>query len=102
MCVMGPTDIKADIYNVMTNSRELTNYCQESVNSIHSKKISNSLNNFHLKEAREFITKLLTQQDQLYLELNEIEFDDTLGSEDRPIYNKVIDYIESCLIQLNK
>ena len=102
MCVMGPTDIKADIYNVMTNSRELTNYCQESVNSIHSKKISNSLNNFHLKKASEFITKSLTDEDRSFFELNEIEFDDTLGSEDMPIYNKVIDYIESCLIQLNK
>ena len=102
MCVMGPKDIKADIYNVMTNSRELTNYCQESVNSIHSKKISNSLNNFHLKKASDFITKSLTDEDRSFFELNEIEFDDTLGSEDMPIYNKVIDYIESCLIQLNK
>ena len=44
---MGSSDIKEDIYNVMTNSRELTNYCQESVNSFYSKKISNSLNKFY-------------------------------------------------------
>ena len=36
MCIMGPMDIKEDIYYVMTYSRELTNYCQESVKSIHS------------------------------------------------------------------
>ena len=98
---MGPTDLKQDIYNVMTNSRELTNYCQESVGSVNSKKISNSLNNFHLKEASVFITKLLTQEDQLYFELNEINFDDPLESEIKPIYIKVIDYIENYLNDFN-
>ena len=57
MCIMGPKDIKDDIYNVMTNSRELTNYCQESVNPVQSKNISNSLNNFHSQSAIDFITK---------------------------------------------
>ena len=98
---MGPKDLKQDIYNVMTNSRELTNYCQESVCSVHSKKISNSLNNFHLKEASEFITKLLTQEDRLYFELNELNFDYPLESEKKPIYVRVIEYIENYLTEFN-
>ncbi len=49
MCIMGPAGIKKDIFTVMTKSPELTNYCQESVKSFQSKKISDSLDNFHLK-----------------------------------------------------
>tara|TARA_Y100001968_G_C19277827_1_gene677677 strand:+ start:89 stop:376 length:288 start_codon:yes stop_codon:yes gene_type:complete len=95
---MGPDDIKNNIYDVMTNSRELTNYCQESVNSQHSRKISNSLNNFHMKKSIEFISKSLSDEDGLFFDLNDIEFDNLLKSEDKPIYNKVIDYIENYLL----
>ncbi len=101
MSIMGPKEIKDDIYNVLTNSRELTNYCQESANSVHSKKISNSLNNFHLKNASDFIIKSLTDEGQLYFESNEIYFNSPLESEDNPVYNKVIDYIENYLADFN-
>ena len=98
MCIMGSSDIKEDIYNVMTDSRQLTNYCQESVKSVQSKKISDSLNNFHLKAAIDFITKSLTDKDQLFSELNEIKFDNRIEPENMLIYNRVIDYIENYLI----
>ena len=101
MCIMGPEDIKDYIYNVMTNSRELTNYCQESVNSIHSKKISNSLNNFHLKKSIDFITQSLSDEGPLFFESNDIDFDNPLESDNKPIYNKVIDYIESYFTRIN-
>ena len=98
---MGPEEIKDDIYNVMTNSRELANYCQESVNSVKSKKISNSLNNFHLEAAIDFVTRSLIDQDRLIFELNEIDFDNSLEADNKPIYNKVIDFIENYLLELN-
>ena len=98
MCIMGPSFIKGDIYNVMTNSRELTNYCQESIKSVKSKKISDSLNNFHLKKASDFITKSLTENDRLFFELNEIEFDNPIEPKNNLIYNNVIDYIGKNLI----
>ncbi len=99
MCIMGPNVIKKDIYNVMTSSRELANYCQESVNSFQSKKISNSLNNFHLKNSIDFITKSLMDEDRLFFELNEIDYDNSLESEDKPIYNQVIDFIETSILE---
>tara|TARA_B100000579_G_scaffold83066_1_gene64791 strand:+ start:1754 stop:3295 length:1542 start_codon:yes stop_codon:yes gene_type:complete len=101
MCIMGPEEIKDDIYNVLTNSRELTNYCQESVNSVQSKKISNSLDNFHLEAAIDFLTRSLIDQDQMFFELNEIDLDNSLKADNKPIYNKVIDYIENYLLDLN-
>lgn len=102
MCIMGPDVIKNDIYNVMSSSRELTNYCQESVKSLQNKKISDSLNNFHLKTAIDFLTKSLTDEDHLFFELNDVYFDKPLSLEEKPIYNKVIDYIETYLIESNK
>ena len=98
---MGPKEIKEDIYNVMTSSRELTNYCQESVNSVHSKKISSLLNNFHLKTSVDFITKSLNEKDNLFFELNQIEIDSPKELVNKPTYNKVIDHIENYFNEAN-
>ncbi len=95
---MGPKDKKADIYEVMTNSRELTNFCQESVISIQSKRISSALDNFHLESAINFLTNSLSDEDRLLSELNEIDFDNQIELEKKPIYTKVIGYIEKYLI----
>ena len=95
---MGPETTKKDIYKVMTNSRELANYCQESVKSIQSKKISESLNNFHLDIAKEFLTKTLINNDHSFFDLNEIDFNNPLELTNQTIYNKVINYIENYFI----
>ncbi len=99
MCIMAPDEIKKDIYNVMISSRELANYCQESVKSFQNNKISDSLNNFHLKSSIDFVTKSLMDENQLFFESNEIDFDNPLESVDKQTYNKVIDYIENYLKQ---
>ena len=96
---MGPAGIKKDIFTVMTKSPELTNYCQESVKSFQSKKISDSLDNFHLKTSIDFITKSLTDESRLFFDLNSIDFYDPFKSENKATYNKVIDYIETNLIE---
>ena len=101
MCIMGPIEIKKYIYKVMTSSRELANYCQESVKSSQSRKISDALNNFHLKTSIDFLTKSLTEQDHLSFEFNEIDFDNQLLPDDKPIYIKVIDYMQTFLIESN-
>ena len=62
---------------------------------------SNSLNNFHLKTAIDFITKSLNDDDRLFFELNNIDFNNPLESDKQPVYNKVIIYIENYLIDLN-
>ena len=101
MCIMGPEVVKEDIYKVMTNSRELANYCQESVRSFKSKKISDSLNNFHVKSSKDFITNLLKDQNRSIFQSNNIDFHKPIETEGRPIYNKVIDYIDHHLIDFN-
>ena len=101
MCILGPIEIKKNIYNVMSSSRELANYCQESVKSLQSKKISESLDNFHLETSVDFVTKSLTDEDKLFFEFNDIGFDNPLGAQNKPIYNKVIDYMETYLLESN-
>ena len=98
MCIIGPAGIKKDIYTVMTKSPELTNYCQESVKSFKSKKISDSLDHFHLKTSIDFINNSLTYENRLFSELNKIDFYDPIESVNKATYNKVIDYIETNLI----
>ena len=53
---------------------------------------------FHLKKAIDFITKSLTENDRLFFELNEIEFDNPIEPKNNLIYNIVIDYIGKNLI----
>ena len=96
---MGPVEIKKNIYNVMTSSRELTNYCQESVKSFQSKTISDALNNYHLKSSIDFITNSLTDQGKNLSEFNKIDFYSHIGSEDKQAHNKVIDYMETYLME---
>ncbi len=98
MCILGSEDIKEDIYDVMTNSRELTNYCQESVKPIHSKNISNSLDNLDSKNAIEFINKSLTSKNCQFKQLEDLDFCEKPFSKDKPTYNKVMDYIENYLL----
>ena len=104
MCIMGPEEIKDDIFNVMTNSRQLTNYCQESVKPTQSKKISDSLNNVHLDSAIEFLSKALINENDLFLEENNLNFHNSIKSQfdfEKPIFKRVMDYIENYLQEFN-
>ncbi len=98
---MGPKEIKKDIYHVMTNSRELTNYCQESVKPVHSKKISEAINTIDFKPSIEFISQILTNKDKYNLYSSTINFNNSNESNKKAIYSKVMDYIESYLPNLN-
>ena len=99
MCIEGPEDIKQDIYNVMTSSRELANYCQESVKSLHTKKVSYSLSNFHLKSSIDFVLDSLIVEDRIISDSKDCGFDNSHKLQNKSIYNKVIDYIETYFVK---
>ncbi len=101
MCILGPKDIKEDIYNVMTISRELTNYCQESIKSLYSKKISNSLNSFHLKSSIDFLLKSLIDKVPICSDSEDFGLDKSLEPQNKEIYNRVIDYIQNYFTESN-
>ncbi len=45
MAIFAESEFKNNIFDVMADSRELTNYCQESVRPTHSRKYAEALNN---------------------------------------------------------
>ena len=50
MAILGPIEFKHIFYNVMTCSRELTMFCQESVRPSHSNKYAEAISNLDKKE----------------------------------------------------
>ena len=85
----------------MTKSRELAKFCQESVRPIQSKNISNSLNNYNSANAIEFLTKSLIDDDKLFLESNQVNLEKQDVLMGKPIFKKVMDYIENHLLEIN-
>ena len=60
-CIFGSKNIKALVYIVLTQSRELTNYCQESVRPTHSRCYAEALNNISSNNSLDlFVQCLLT------------------------------------------
>ncbi len=59
MTIFGPSESKEIIYNVLTNSRELTSYCQESIRPNHSKTYSDAFENLNCNSSKSLILELL-------------------------------------------
>ena len=55
--IYGSSSIKKVTYSVMTQSRELTNYCQESVRPTHSRRIAEALNTLDNPKSLDLIVK---------------------------------------------
>ncbi|MEX1323650.1 MAG: hypothetical protein AB1Z21_05565, partial [Synechococcaceae cyanobacterium] len=55
MAIFGKRDTKAIAFRVMTESRELSNYCQESVRPTHSRRYSEALQNLDRPGALELV-----------------------------------------------
>jgi hypothetical protein len=81
-------------FEVMTESRELSNYCQESVRHTHSRKYAEALNNLDRLDALELISNAVIADnakkaiyDKNGIEEREVQPDD-------PAYLRVMDCIE--------
>ncbi len=94
LCILGPNKIKNYIYNVMTSSRELTNYCQESVKPSHSKKYAVAINNINSELSIELILNAFFPLDKECLSSEEIDIDIPICLDDKPIFIRVIDFID--------
>ncbi|AAP99841.1 MULTISPECIES: hypothetical protein [Prochlorococcus] len=70
MSIFATDEIKVHIFKIMTNSRELTKFCQESVLPDSSLKMNELLNNIDINEVLDFITTSLSSNklDQVKLE----------------------------------
>ena len=62
--VMGSSEVKKIAYKVMTQSRELTSYCQESVRPSHSGKYADAISSLDRQESIELLVDSLLSPDQ--------------------------------------
>ncbi len=90
----GSDEEKVFAFEVMTESRELSNYCQESVRHAHSRKYTDALNNMERPDALNLLSNAVLADnarrainDDNYIEEREVQPED-------PAYLQVMDCIE--------
>ena len=71
MAICGPLKYKSIFFDVMTESRELTNYCQESVSPSHSRRYADALNNIDVPEALDLIVRCVKSDAQISCSIDE-------------------------------
>ena len=88
------TEVEKDFaFDVMTESRELSNYCQESVRHTHSRKYADALNDIEQSDALELISNaVIAENAKKALEDENIEEREVQA--DDPAYLRVMDCIE--------
>ena len=84
---------KSYAYKVMTQSRELSNYCQESVRHTHSRKYAEALNNVENSDALELVSNAVIAENARKA-INDDNNEDRAVRPEDPAYLKVMDYIE--------
>ncbi|MDY6939698.1 MAG: hypothetical protein SWY16_18855 [Cyanobacteriota bacterium] len=94
LCIFGNEPEKASAFQVMTQSRELSNYCQESVRPSHSRKYAEALNNLDKPEAVELLVNAVIADNARKYILDEMAIEDRAIHADDPAYLQVMSSIE--------
>ncbi|MDJ0533543.1 MAG: hypothetical protein QNJ70_13820 [Xenococcaceae cyanobacterium MO_207.B15] len=81
-------------FEVMTESRELSNYCQESVRPTHSRKYADALNNIDRLDALELISNVVIADNAKRAIRNDNAIEEREVTPDDPAYLQVMDCIE--------
>jgi len=79
----------------MTESRELSNYCQESVRPSHSRRYSEALQNLDRPEALELLANAVIADNARRVVPDDSTGDDSVSSEDTPAYLRAMNVIEN-------
>ncbi|MCM1982011.1 hypothetical protein [Lyngbya confervoides] len=90
----GDADDKDAAFLVMTESRELSNYCQESVRPTHSRKYSGALNNLEKPESMELLANAVIADTARKAIFDENAADEFEIQADDPAYLQAMSSIE--------
>ena len=91
----GTEEEKDFAFEVMTQSRELSNYCQESVRHTHSRKYAEALNHIEQLEALELISNaIIADNARKAIRNNDNPIEERELNSDTPAYLRAIDSIE--------
>ena len=75
LCIFSTQEVKKYVYNIMTDSRELTRFCQESVRPESSSRMNLLLNNTQREEVLDFISEAVLSKS-----FNSVRYDEILSS----------------------
>jgi hypothetical protein len=95
MAIFGKRDTKAIAFRVMTESRELSNYCQESVRPTHSRRYSEALQNLDRPEALELLANAVIADNARRAIPDDSNSDEAGGGEETPAYLRAMNVIEN-------
>ena len=95
MAIFGKSDTKAVAFLVMTESRELSNYCQESVRPSHSRRYSEALQNLDRPEALKLLANAVIADNARQAVPDDSNQDDAGANKDSPAYLRVMNMIEN-------
>ncbi|MFQ6539826.1 MULTISPECIES: hypothetical protein [Aphanothece] len=95
MAIFGKSDTKAIAFRVMTESRELSNYCQESVRPSHSRRYSEALQSLERPESLDLLANAVIADNARRAIPDDTNQDDGGASEDTPAYLRAMNVIEN-------
>ncbi|EDY39491.1 conserved hypothetical protein [Cyanobium sp. PCC 7001] len=95
MAIFGKADTKAIAYRVMTESRELSNYCQESVRPSHSRRYSEALQSLERPESLTLLANAVIADNARRAIPDDSNPDEPGASEETPAYLKAMNVIEN-------
>ena len=96
MALYGRPSVKETAYRVMTDSRELSSYCQESVRPSHSRRYADALQNLDVPEALDLVVNAVIADNARRAMRSEMSLDDSSSSLG-PAYLQLMEAIESQL-----
>ncbi|QNI69760.1 hypothetical protein [Cyanobium sp. NS01] len=95
MAIFGKSDTKAIAFRVMTESRELSNYCQESVRPSHSRRYSEALQSLERPESLDLLANAVVADNARRAIPDDGNADDGSSSEEIPAYLRAMNVIEN-------
>ncbi|QNG26457.1 hypothetical protein [Synechococcus sp. HK01-R] len=97
MAIYGNSATKEVAFSVMTDSRELSNYCQESVRPTHSRRYAEALQNLAQPEAMDLMVNAVIADNARRLIRDDAVLDDLEATGEPPAYLKAMNVIENAL-----
>jgi hypothetical protein len=97
MAIYGKTSTKEVAFSVMTDSRELSNYCQESVRPTHSRRYAEALQNLHQPEAMDLVVNAVIADNARRLTHDDSSLEELEATAEPPAYLRAMNVIENAL-----
>ena len=97
MAIYGKPSTKEIAFSVMTDSRELSAYCQESVRPTHSRRYAEALQNLHQSDAMDLIVHAVIADNARKSIRDDLSLEDGGALMSPPAYLRAMNVIESAL-----